>query len=140
MRFNTITAQFDTLDTTAVQLYVDSNLQNGKEYCYYVTSIGAYSASGFTEPIYNRSQEICETPIDNVAPCSPIAPNISSDCDELYNGLTWTNPNLVCADDVVGYYIYYSPQLGQTLQIVDTVLDATTTSYDQSLTGTGSVL
>jgi len=139
LRYNTFTTQFDTLDTTNVQMYVDSNLQNGKEYCYYITSIGAYSGSGFPDPIYNRSQAICETPIDNVAPCSPVSPNISSDCEDLYNGLTWTNPNLVCADDVVGYYIYYSPQLGQTLQITDTILDATITSYDQSLTGTGSV-
>ncbi|MBL4624730.1 MAG: hypothetical protein JKY42_06280, partial [Flavobacteriales bacterium] len=139
MRFNNSTVLFDTLDTVSVQLYVDTNLLNGKEYCYYVTSIGAYSASGFTSPLYNRSQEICDKPIDNVAPCSPVAPNISSNCEELQNGLTWINPNLICSDDVVGYYIYYAPQLGQPLQIVDSILDANITTYDQSLTGTGSV-
>ncbi|MBL4651740.1 MAG: gliding motility-associated C-terminal domain-containing protein [Flavobacteriales bacterium] len=139
MKFNTITLQFDTLDSVSVQQYVDSNLVNGKEYCYYVTSIGGYSASGFTNPIYNRSQEVCDKPVDDVAPCSPVAPNISSNCDELQNGLTWINPNLICADDVIGYYVYYAPQLGQELQIVDSILDANITTYDQSLTGTGSV-
>ncbi|MDA9564120.1 gliding motility-associated C-terminal domain-containing protein [Flavobacteriales bacterium] len=139
LRQNNQTLLFDTLDTVTNQTYIDTNLVNGREYCYYVTSVGAYSADGFPEPIYNRSQQICDTPIDDVAPCAPVAPNISSDCAELQNGLTWINPNLICADDVVGYNIYYSSQLGQTLQLVDSVRDANITNYDQSLTGTGSV-
>lgn len=128
------TMLFDTLDTVSTTQYVDTGLVNGREYCYQVTSVGKYLTDDFVDPIINRSQKRCETPIDNVAPCAPLAPNISANCDDLQNDLTWVNPNFSCADDVVGYNIYYAPLQGEELQLMDSIRDASITVYEQQLT------
>ena len=58
-------------------------------------------------PLINFSQESCAAPYDNEKPCAPDI-EISANCDSILNTLSWNNPNLTCADDVLQYKIYFS--------------------------------
>ncbi len=114
-----------TLDSIATVLespYTDRGLLNGQEYCYVVRSEGTYGVSGLASPLWNRSQETCAVPVDNVPPCAPQL-SVSNPCgsnfnctneEELRNVLTWTNPAQQCpgSDDVAGYYVYFAPTAG----------------------------
>lgn len=97
---------FFLLDSTTSTTYTDGELVNGKEYCYFVKGYGEYSATGFLKPLINNSQIACGRPEDKTAPCAPKL-NVKPSCDLVQNYLTWNNPNLTCADDVMRYRIYY---------------------------------
>lgn len=124
---------FNLLDQTLEQNYLDSNLENGLEYCYQIQSIGSYGISGLPEPILNFSQEICITPVDNLEPCEPtlevenicMSENIQDITEEdLINILLWENLNQVCleTDDIVSIRIYYASSEMETLSLIDEVL------------------
>lgn len=128
---------FLVLDTVQTPEYIERELVNGREYCYYVETIGAYSVEGIPAPLFNKSQRACGVPLDTVPPCPPtlIVRNI---CDEqancveaeLVNDLTWTNPNFLCeeTDDVVAYNVYYADQEGADFNLVhssDNIADTT---------------
>ncbi|MBK7856239.1 MAG: gliding motility-associated C-terminal domain-containing protein [Bacteroidetes bacterium] len=106
-----VTGNFVLIANTPNQTFTDTALINNSEYCYRIESIGAYSGGGFVDPILNFSQEKCDTPVDNVAPCTPSGITIVSDCVSNYLKLTWNNPNYSCADDVLSYIIYYTEQV-----------------------------
>ncbi len=137
-RLNPSTGQFDSIATTTASSYIDSNLVNDIEYCYYVRSVGDYTFPGFVSPIVNRSQQACDAPYDNVPPCPPVLQVISS-CADQVNELIWNNPNNSCADDVVKYYIYYAPTTTSGYERIDSLLSPTDTTYAHrgmaSLTG-----
>ena len=120
---------FDSIGFSTNQTFIDSNLSNGTEYCYYVQSIGAYSIDGIINPIMNNSQINCAIPIDNVAPCRPKRISLEAQCEFFESTLTWNNPNNSCADDVIGYHIYFTPRFGDSLQIITTQLAATDTIF-----------
>jgi gliding motility-associated-like protein len=125
-RFNPVTSVFDSIASTSGTSYADAGLNNGTEYCYFIRSVGTYATSGLIEPIVNRSQQVCATPVDNVAPCAPPL-LVESDCTENTNVLTWRNPNNFCSDDVLRYYIYYSPSLTDPAY---ELIDTTTSPFD----------
>jgi len=108
-RQNKITLDFDYVGTTDTLTYIDEDLINDTIYCYKAISYGGYSTEGFIDPIINHSQENCGAPIDTMPSCPPEL-SVSSECNDLYNKLEWTNPNITCADDVIGYNIFYSSQ------------------------------
>jgi gliding motility-associated-like protein len=54
---------------------------------------------------------------------------VVTDCENARNDLSWTNPNEFCADDVVSYFIYFSPLQGEELTILDSVEGAGNTYY-----------
>jgi hypothetical protein len=118
---------WDSIGRAYTQNYTDSNLANGTMYRYYVKSAGTYSAPGF-DTTYNNSQEKCEAPYDNVPPCSP-GVAVTADCVANANLLTWNNPNWTCADDVLGYYIYYRPALLADFTRIDSIFNGNDTSY-----------
>jgi gliding motility-associated-like protein len=120
---------FEVLDTTVFTTYIDSGLTNGKEYSYFVRSIGRYSTTGFPDPIINNSQIAKGIPVDTIPPCPPQSPEIESDCDLAQNIITWTNPNEVCSGDVIGYNIYRTPVLGDPYQLDITLPSDLDTSY-----------
>ncbi len=120
--------QFDSIGFSNQNLYRDTLLTNGKQYCYYVKSVGKYSANGFVDPIINFSQILCAVPVDNKPPCAPTL-TVTTNCDLASNILTWNNPNHSCADDVAKYYIYFSPIEGQDLILLDSVSPASDTTY-----------
>ncbi len=124
-------ATFDSLTTVSSPTYRDEGLTNGLEYCYYVKTIGSYGIEGIDSLLFNRSQELCSVPIDNVPPCPPVL-RVSNDCptasdnalEEFFiNRLGWDNPNDLCeeTDDVVGYNVYYSPVEGGTFEIIERI-------------------
>jgi len=120
--------------TTTSQSYVDSNLLNGVEYCYYVRSVGSYSVPGIVSPLLNRSQRTCETPTDLTPPCPPEL-TIIPDCPDEISTLTWNNPNNSCADDVTMYTVYYSDVIGGDFSAVGIVNSATDTTFSFSNNG-----
>lgn len=133
-RSTNFTGPFTYLATTTSQTYTDDSLINGVNYCYYVKSVGEYSAPSIINPIENLSQIVCAIPVDKTAPCAPIV-SIDGDCVQGKNLLTWTNPNNSCADDVVRYYIYFTPVQGQPMERIATINDASDTSFLHSFNG-----
>jgi len=128
-KLNKTTLIYDSIGTTNTTQYIDSGLINGITYCYKVKTIGKYSIGNFVNPLINFSQEICAEPTDTTPPCSPNL-SISSKCDLYANHLNWTNPNHSCADDVMGYNIYYSSTLNGEMQLIGTINNPNDTTFD----------
>lgn len=132
---------FVLLTTTDAHNYIDDSLANGTEYCYYVKAFGMYTIESLPDTLINDSQIKCAVPIDNEPPCPPVLTvnnvcmqdgNVQVDENDLKNELTWTNPNHSCADDVIQYIVYYSPQEGQALIPLETILDGNDTTFTHS--------
>lgn len=119
---------FDSVGVSATNLYVDTGLKNGVTYCYQVKSYGWRPIDGVVFNNSNLSHIACATPEDISAPCRPLLTVVSS-CDSLFNRLVWTNPNSTCANDVVRYNIYYSPQGTGELDSLTAVSPAEDTTY-----------
>lgn len=129
---------FDSIGMSLDPFYLDSNLVNGQEYCYYITAYGDFTAESLPDDtLVNLSQRVCAVPIDLEAPCPPELEvtniceedEISFDPTDLVNELSWTNPNNICTDDVVKYYIYYSPTQGGAFTLLDSILTPDDTTY-----------
>ncbi len=111
---------FDSIATSSVNKYIDHGLTNGLTYCYKIKCIGKYGLDTIPGPLVNYSQEASAIPIDTVAPCPP---NLSliNNCDSARNELVWTNPNHSCANDVISYNIYYTPNHQTNYQLIKTI-------------------
>ncbi len=120
-------SSFDSIGTSDIASYRDKGLENGLEYCYRIKSIGKYSASGFIDPIFNFTQEICTIPVDNIPPCPPLL-TIATNCKESTNVLKWLMPPDSCQNDISRYYIYYTQSNGEP-QLIDSILDPHDTTY-----------
>lgn len=127
-KLNETTQLFDSIGFTLNNTFVDSNLVNGKEYCYKARSYGFREIHGMMYHNINLSHENCGIPIDTVPPCPPEL-NVVSNCDSLANILTWTNPNLTCSDDAIKYNIYYTNELNTPLEIIQTIEDINETTF-----------
>ncbi|MEN8223817.1 MAG: gliding motility-associated C-terminal domain-containing protein [Bacteroidota bacterium] len=129
-RYEPDSSKYIAIGTTPVPFYVDSNLVNHEEYCYYVESKGGYGTSGIFDPLINYSQLACGVPVDNVAPCPP-GLAIFMDCPLYQNMLKWNNPAYIdsCDKDIAQYYIYYSPSANADLSLIDSVMQ----NFDDSL-------
>lgn len=121
--------QFDTIAKTTTQNYVDLGLKNGDQYCYKIRSYGSYFNPLIPAPLINHSEIKCSIPMDTIPPCAPKL-EVSNDCElsvvnldpeDLKNVLTWNNPNNICADDVVGYKVYYSAISGSAFTLLATL-------------------
>ncbi len=124
----TLSGNWFKIDSTTSLTYTDTGLVNGATYCYYIQSVGQYSDTTLPRPLLNNSQRLCCVPVDNIPPCPPVL-TVTCDCSIGANSLSWTNPNLSCADDVVKYNIYYTPVQGGDWQLLYVVNGATNTSY-----------
>jgi len=113
-RLNNSTMKYDSIGTTNQLTFTDFGLINGQEYCYYVRSTGAYLAESMPKNLVNLSQVTCSTPVDNEPPCPPEL-DVISECDSLYNKLTWSITDPACLADVAGYKIYYKMRYNETL-------------------------
>jgi gliding motility-associated-like protein len=120
---------FSLLDSTTSLNYVDSNnVVNRSVYCYKVLSKGQYSDPAIFKPLLNNSQEECATAVDQTSPCSPTLA-IISDCETGFVELKWNNPNHICSDDVIKYYIYFKPTEDESLALLDSVTTISDTTY-----------
>jgi len=132
---------FDSLTTVNTSFYNDSNLSNGLKYCYYIKSFGKYNLKSVKSPLINLSQERCSTPVDNIEPCAPdITINASCEGDSL--SIYWNNPNNSCADDVLGYRIYYAPNQEGENRLISEINSPDITTFsirDRSIAGCYSI-
>lgn len=121
---------FDSIGFTRNSFYKDSGLENGKTYCYKIETTGNYDTNFIVTPILNFSQEICGTPIDTIAPCTPIL-SIDTPCNNFNTfkvGLKWIYPSN-CDQDVVKYQIYWKKNQKDNWTLLATV-PAGTSSFD----------
>ncbi len=125
---------YDSIGFSATGEYTDSGLQNGQEYCYQVKTTGWRNVNGIIYTAENLTHVECGIPLDTVPPCPPDL-TVESFCDSSYNLLVWTNPNNTCANDVVGYNIYYSALIDGNLVLTDSTQSAIDTVYVDSLSG-----
>jgi len=116
------TGPFDSLTSTQENPYIDKNLENGVQYCYYARSIGWRPISNDIYYNSNLSHMACGTPEDKESPCAPVL-TVRSECDSFMNVLTWTNPNRTCADDVLSFNIYYSPDYEGSMSLLTNIAD-----------------
>ena len=107
-------ADFIPYDTAYTNVYTDTGLVNTQLYCYRVTTEGYYDADLVANPLMNKSQESCSRPFDFTPPCAPTL-EIDDDCEEMVDYLNWFGSHN-CADDVMGYVLYWAPTLTDTLQ------------------------
>lgn len=127
-RQHPITLNYDSINITSNQTYIDTGLANLKTYCYKIKSIGTYSLPSTISPIENASQENCAQPIDNIIPCPPSL-CIEVNCEAQENKLFWTIQNPGCADDILQFNIYRKDSLGGEYAMVANVPNGTDTSY-----------
>lgn len=119
---------FSFLDTTSAASYIDTGLQNGVSYCYYITTLGTYSSPSINDSLFNTSQEICGIPQDTTPPCQPDLTVVPS-CDEFQNDLSWQAKNQACDKDALFYKLYYTPTLGGDWQLIYTSSDLSDTTF-----------
>ena len=127
-RLNLSTMAYDSVGSSNQLSFTDEGLTNGTQYCYYIRSVGAYPADSMPKNLINFSQVACVTPVDNEAPCAPVI-NVLSQCDSLYNTITWTVTDPVCFDDLTGYNIYYKATYDENLTLLTTINDRNIFSY-----------
>jgi len=137
-RYDSQQTLFDSIGFSTEPLYTDNGLANGTSYCYYVQSRGKYSGGGFVDPIINFSQINCAIPVDDIPPCAPVL-SIHTDCENAINILSWINPDDTCTLDIIKYYIWYAPNQSQALEVIDSLLSISDTTYEhkqpQSIVG-----
>jgi gliding motility-associated-like protein len=112
-----LNSNYSKILTTREEFYTDRDLEDGKDYCYYIEAAGSYNVSTIAAPLINKSEEACSKPIDNIAPCSSKlqASNFCSDPtlydeEDLFNDLKWSDPNFSCEtgiETIASYKIYY---------------------------------
>lgn len=127
-RLNTSTMNFEQVGTTGTLQYTDTGLENGTLYTYYVRSTGGYSEPSLPQNLVNFSQIVSLTPVDNEPPCTPVL-NVSSQCDSLYNTITWSFAETACLDDVAGYKIYYKFLTSEDMSLLTTLTDRNIFTY-----------
>lgn len=127
-RYNPATMVYDSIGTTNQLQWVDTGLENGVNYCYYVRSFGGYVIDGYPTGLINFSQITCVVPEDNEPPCPPKI-SVSSQCDSLYNQIRWAIDDRECFDDVAGYKIYYKATYEEELTEIMEINDPNIFSY-----------
>lgn len=109
---------WDSIAETSLNYYFDEELENEKEYCYFVRSEGGYFAPDTLYPLYNRSQKNCGIPIDNVPPEIPEI-EITTDCETVT--FDWHFSSEEAAAEVKTFYIYYKQTLNEDFAIIDSL-------------------
>jgi gliding motility-associated-like protein len=127
-RLNETTMVYDSVGSTNQLSFVDNGLVNGTQYCYYVRSVGGYLADNMPKNLINLSEIVCITPVDNEPPCPPMV-NVTSQCDSLYNTVSWSVTDPVCFEDVAGYKIYFKMTTEENLSLLTTINDKNIFSY-----------
>ena len=116
-RLNESTLIYDSIASTNQLTYTDPGLENDREYCYLVRSFGGYLTEGMPKNLLNFSEKQCVRPVDNEPPCTPEI-SVISQCDSLYNTVTWKVSDAACLSDIAGYKIYYKQSADQDLTMI----------------------
>jgi gliding motility-associated-like protein len=127
-RLNDVTMAYDSVGSTNQLNFIDTGLENGKQYCYYVRSVGGYLANDMPRDLINLSEISCTTPVDNEPPCVPEA-SVKSQCDSLYNKISWSFSDPACLEDVAGYNLYYKANPDDGFSLITAIADKNLFSY-----------
>ena len=130
-RLNETTLNYDSVGTTNLLSYIDTGLENGKQYCYYIRSTGGYQHPDLPKNLINLSEITCITPVDNESPCAPEL-TVSSQCDKLFNTLSWIVRDPECFADITGYKIYHKMTYQENLELDTTINDRNILTYIHS--------
>jgi gliding motility-associated-like protein len=114
-RKNKITFKWDSIGISNNLTYIDSGRTNGVPECYYLRSVGSFRTPGFTDPLFDTSETMCNSPRDTVKPCPPLLLG-QADCDSRSTQLNWTTTDS-CTTKVNRYRIYYST--GNSYKFID---------------------
>lgn len=110
------TMVFNKIATTNTNQFLDSNLLNGQEYCYYVMSYGSFADPSLPNPTKNKSQQVCGIPKDTIPPCPPVL-KADNKCDLFLNELSWII-DANCSADLKSFKIYYKPNLRAPFELL----------------------
>jgi len=134
------TGGLELVDSTAETMIRFLGLENGVEECYLIESFGKYGFQNETEPLINRSNETCVTPMDNSAPCPPTV-EVSTVCDQsqlpiediLENRIEWTFNSLTCeaASDLESFNVFFAETEEAPLQLIESVMADETLTIHQ---------
>jgi gliding motility-associated-like protein len=127
-RWNEVKMAFDSIASTNQLSFIDQPLENGKEYCYLVRSIGEYAAGGMPKNLINYSEKQYVTPVDNEPLCPPLI-NVESHCDDLYNTVTWKINDPLCFSNIAGYRIYYKRTPEENFSLIEEINSPHTFTY-----------
>lgn len=127
-RYDPVASEFEQVGFTNILNYTDTGLLNGEEYRYYVRSVGAYPSLDMPKDLVNLSQETSVIPVDNEAPCPP-AIHVTTQCDSLYNIVTWSVADPACFEDIAGYRLYYKLMTDDALSPLIEISDKNVMSY-----------
>lgn len=127
-RYNPLTMEYDSVGSTNQLQYTDTGLENGTEYCYYVRSEGGYLPVGLPRNLINLSQISCAVAEDNEPPCVPDL-QVYSECDSMYNYVSWSLIDQECYEDVAGYNLFYKPTYQDELSLLEVFNDRDIFSY-----------
>lgn len=127
-RLNEVTLAYDSVGTTNLLTFVDNGLENGKQYCYKVRSVGEYMGDNMPKNLINFSEIACITPLDNEPPCTPLI-EVETQCDSLYNKVSWSFSDPLCIEDVAGYRLYYKMTSQENLTLLTDIPDKMILSY-----------
>jgi len=122
------TNQFAPYDTVSGQQYADTGLVKDSTYCYYIESIGTFTAPGFPKPIVNHSQKNCAEPIDTIAPCPPELTGQPL-CNDRDNKLDWNKPLCKKDSSITSYNLYFRNQRGKSFRQIKTIKNGDQTNY-----------
>ncbi|MCX6351763.1 MAG: gliding motility-associated C-terminal domain-containing protein [Bacteroidetes bacterium] len=129
---NPTTLKWDSISATRKLSFIDSNLTNGTQYCYKIESYGTYNSAGFIDPIINHSQEVCNKPLDTIAPCPPELISAISFCDSFKSNIKWLVKDTPCNADVTWYKIYFSKRRENNFQLIDSVIGRQDSTYSDT--------
>ncbi len=119
---------FDSIATIDSLYFIDENLTNGAEYCYYVKTSGSYEINGVDSPLVNLSQIACSIPEDTIPPCGPDFA-LDAECEFDNIEINWTVPTTDCASDVVSFKIYRSETIEGDFELIADMNDPLARSY-----------
>ena len=128
-RLNQASGTYDSIGFTTEDIYTDTGLTNGVEQCYRVTSTGWRLLGGALYENINYSHTACTTPVDTIPPCPPTLTGYSQ-CDSMYNHVSWRFTDPECAEDVVGFKLYYTPTFDEAPQVIAEFNDRNDTVYN----------
>ncbi len=127
-------SQYSLIGKTTTGYYVDNELVNEENYCYYLLTKGSYTVPEIVKPLLNYSQIQCAVPLDNVPPCPP-ALSVSTLCNESANNLHWPALNDSCRKGLRKFLIYFKPSLGGQFVLIDSMITQTDTNFLHQLDG-----
>jgi gliding motility-associated-like protein len=127
-RLNTSSLKYDLVGTTSQLEYIDAGLVNKTKYTYYIKSTGGYTAANMPINLINLSQKDTCTSVDNEPPCIPDI-NVTSQCDKLFNLVSWSFSDNSCLNDVAGYNIFFKQTNDENLELVKTIHYRDTLSF-----------